>query len=167
MHVLGVDPGVTGAIAMICTHKGFLAVADLPTIDSGLTTGAMRRFLNPAALSFLYRELKSEFDSGREALQSVIERPIPMPSMPSTTNASTFDSFGVCRAVTHLYWGEPRLVAPNDWKKFYGLGKDKGESIDLAVSLYPDAKQPLARKKDHNRAEAILLAHWLIKTELS
>jgi hypothetical protein len=58
-------------------------------------------------------------------------------------------------------------VRPAQWKKEMGVAKQRGEDADagkekaleLARELFPAA--PLSRRKDHNRAEALLLAHWL------
>jgi crossover junction endodeoxyribonuclease RuvC len=53
----------------------------------------------------------------------------------------------------------PQAVAPREWQKPYGLGKgDKGASRATVLRLYPAA--PVTRVKDHNRAEAILIAHY-------
>jgi hypothetical protein len=53
------------------------------------------------------------------------------------------------------------IINPRDWKKIYGLGTDKDASRATAVRLYPNA--PVSRVKDHNRAESILIGHWLVR----
>jgi hypothetical protein len=52
----------------------------------------------------------------------------------------------------------PAMVEPQAWKRFYGLKSDKSASLDTARALYPDA--PLKLAKHHNRAEALLIAHF-------
>jgi crossover junction endodeoxyribonuclease RuvC len=52
-------------------------------------------------------------------------------------------------------------VQPQAWKKLFGLnGADKKDSLDVARRLYPALGADLARVKDHNRSEALLLAHF-------
>jgi crossover junction endodeoxyribonuclease RuvC len=53
------------------------------------------------------------------------------------------------------------LVTPQAWKKYFGLIADKHASSIMARKLWPDA--PLARQKDNGRAEALLMAYWLMK----
>ena len=50
-------------------------------------------------------------------------------------------------------------VPPRVWQRWYGI-KAKGDALDKARALYPLAESHLARKKDHNRADALLLAHF-------
>jgi len=91
----------------------------------------------------------------------VIERPIAMPNLPAQTIASQFDTFGVLRSVLACRMREPLVfVTPNEWKKHFGLHREKDASRRVAVSLYPSA--PVGRVKDHNRAESILIAHWYL-----
>lgn len=157
MLIIGCDPGLTGAIALLQPDRGYLDVQDLPTCANGLATGSMKRWLDCAALGHQMIDWAARFDFARESIQVVIERPIPMPSLPAQTIASQFDSFGVLRAALSK-WGEVRVVAPNEWKKLFGFGKDKDGARTTCRSLYPQA--PVDRVKDHNRAEAILIGHW-------
>lgn len=159
MITIGIDPGLTGAIAVICTERGLLDVADIPTCDNGLASGAMKRWVDAGALAAVLRDWSARFDFARDAVHGVIERPIPMPSMPSTTTASTYDSFGVLRALIEPMCRDVAYVAPRVWKSAFGLGTDKDASRACATRLYANA--PVKRVKDHNRAEAILIGHWL------
>ena len=55
---------------------------------------------------------------------------------------------------------------PQGWKKFYGLGRDKGEALRIACELFPQlADHRLTRAKDHNRAEALLIANFAKRTQ--
>ena len=56
-------------------------------------------------------------------------------------------------------------VQPKTWKKRFDLGgkEDKGKAREAAVKLYPTAEPQLKRVKDHNRAEALLIAHWALR----
>ncbi len=165
MLVIGCDPGLTGAISLLCSQRGLLECEDLPTCSNGQKTGKMLRWIDAAALQALLWDWSVRHGFAEHSVHACIERPIPMPSMPSTTTASSFDTFGVIRA---LVTGKisPKgmtVIDPSDWKKLFGLGNDKDESIACAKRLYPDAGASLARKKDHNRAESILIGHWLLR----
>lgn len=158
MLVIGVDPGVTGAISLIKSGK-LLECQDLPVIGNGITGGRVTRWIDVQALDAMVRDWSTRHDFAREVVSAVVERPIPMPSMPSTTTASSFDTFGAVRAVLSIRVGEVLAVAPTEWKKFFfGKGADKNASRAMALTLYPDA--PVKRALDHNRAEAVLIAHW-------
>lgn len=163
MIVLGIDPGLTGAVSAICGTRGLLDVADLPTCSNGLETGRMLRWIDPAALCQLLRDWSQRFDFAQHHVQAVIERPIAMPGQQISTAASNFDSLGAIRGVLASKGIDCRLITPNSWKRYYRLGTDKHESMRIAVDLYPDA--PIKLKKHHNRAEAILIGRYVLRME--
>lgn len=158
MMICGVDPGVTGAIALICSTRGLLECEDLPVCANGMATGKVTRWLDVDALVRIVKDWSARHDFARDSVLVAIERPIPMPSLPSTTTASSFDTFGALRAVLGMLAGPVTPVTPREWKAFYALGTDKNESRAKAAALYPMA--PVKQAKHHNRAEAILIAHW-------
>ena len=168
MLILGVDPGLTGAIALLCSQRGLLECADLPTCDNGNATGSMKRWIDVDALQAMLANWSIKHDFASQAVEACIERPIPMPTLPAQTVASQFDTFGVIRAIVggKVSLKAMTIVNPQIWKKLFGLKADKEASIACALRLYPKAAKLLARKKDHNRAESILLGHFLI-TELA
>lgn len=160
MLTIGIDPGLTGAAALI-GPQGLLECADLPVCANGLENARVSNWIDVQALRRIVWDWSARHRFALEHVQAVIERPIPMPSMPSTTIASTFDTFGAVRAVMTSTTRGVTLVEPRTWKKLFGLkgGKDeKAASRECALRLYPSA--PVTRAKDHNRAEAILIAHW-------
>lgn len=156
--ILGCDPGLTGAISLI--HQGnLLECYDIPTCDNGQATGSMKRWVDVDALQIELARWSLTHDFAREHVAGVIERPIPMPSLPAQTIASQFDTFGAIRAVLYGFMDEAlHVVAPTEWKRFYGLKSDKDAARATALALYPAA--PVKRCKDHNRAESLLIAHW-------
>jgi hypothetical protein len=162
--VLGIDPGLSGAIAALCQRRGFLDVADLPTCGNGLENGRVSRWLDVKGVAEILSDWSRRFEFAREAVQAVIERPIPMPSQQVWTAASNFDCLGVLRASVTLRGHPLMFVTPNEWKRYYRLGKDKSDATAVARNLYPDA--PLSRVKDHNRAEAILIARHFLRTHI-
>lgn len=166
MIVIGIDPGLTGAMALLCNKRGLLAVADLPTCSNGLVSGFMKRWLDAAEFDRQLVEWRITHDLAYEHVTVCIERPVAMPShskirIPAQTTASQFDTLGVIRALCSLRFNAMEFVAPTQWKKMYGLkgGKEsKNHSRGAALRLYDSA--PVARVKDHNRAEAVLIGHW-------
>lgn len=166
MIALGVDPGLTGAAALVCIRRGILEVVDLPVEPNGSGSGSMRSWLDAPAFFRVLRELADRHDLAREAVHCAIERPIAMPTLPAQTIASQFDTFGALRAILATWSHSQRLevVEARDWKRGYGLkgGKvEKTASRDCCLRLYPDA--PVKLVKHHNRAEAILIARYALR----
>lgn len=148
---LGVDPGLTGALAAVDRQGHVHLLEDLPTVTRG--QGRVKRELDPAGLAHLLRPIAGEIRL------AVVEQ---VGSMPGQGVASVFSlghSAGVIVGVISALGIPLQLVAPSVWKKAYGIGRDKGLSRTVATRLYPGAS--LARVKDHNLAEALLLATFV------
>lgn len=163
MIAIGIDPGMTGAIAAVCQRRGLLDVADMPTCRNGLEKGGSLKWVDDLELWTLLAEWASKFEFAMEHVTAYIERPIPMPGQQVWTTASSFDSQGALRSVCRLRGYGPTMISPYEWKKFYGLGKDKGGSLRVSKNLYPSA--PITLKKHHGRAEAVLIAHYGLRME--
>ncbi len=165
MIILGIDPGLTGAISLLDSHgPRLLECADLPVCQNGTAGGSMRNWLDADALRNLLADWSARHAFAAADVVTAIERPLPMPSLPAQTIASQFDTFGVLRGLIAAHtWGRSQLFPTPTWKRGFGLkgGKEaKHESRECARRLYPNA--PVSRAKDHNRAESILIAHWAI-----
>jgi len=165
MLVISSDPGLTGAITLLCSQAGLLECEDMPICGNGTATGSMKRWVDTDALQAMLSQWSTRHDFAGRSVQACIERPIPMPTLPAQTVASQFDTFGVIRALVggKVAMSAMTIVNPQTWKKMFGLKSDKNASIDCALSLYPTAAPYLARKRDHNRAESILIGHWLMR----
>jgi len=147
MRILGIDPGVSGAYALLGSNGLVTVVDDLPVINRQVDAAEWRRVLT---------EIKPDV--------AVVEL---VHSMPKQGVASTFKfgmAAGLIRGVL-LGAGVPIIdVAPTVWKKHFKLSGSDGErSRALAVQRFPTSPA-LSRKKDHNRAEALLIALWRIET---
>ena len=166
MVIVGIDPGINGAAAALHPvdrdGEEFISDAiDLPTMSDGS---------------------KSQIDEVRfsrwlalvGATHAVIENVRPMPSIPgkdavrrSMGAASAFRfgmAVGQLRAAVRLAGIEPEFAEPSVWKRYFALsGPDKEQSRQLALRLFPGSGYLLRRKKDHQRAEAMLLAKWGIR----
>lgn len=144
--VLGVDPGLTGAWALLDASGGFVAVEDLPVIRDGRLA-----WIDADALSGRLIELRA----GRP-MRAVVERVHAMPRNGSQAAFSQGATLGSILAALQLVRVSIELVTPAAWKRAAGLAADKRASLDRARLLFPDA--PLDRQKDHGRAEALLIA---------
>lgn len=152
-YFIGIDPGLTGAVAVI--GDSFVDVYDIPTVANG--AGRVKSEVSGLLLAQLIRRLGQ-----LGSLHALLERTA---SMPGQGVASMF-SMGVSRGVVLGVLGALAVpyieAAPATWKKAYGLiGADKDQSRRVALQLYPSLATQLARVKDHNRAEAVLLADYL------
>lgn len=145
---LGVDPGITGAWAILGAAGTLIAVDDLPVIREG------KRLAWIDSDSWLSR-LFAVADGNR--LAATIERVHAMPGNGSLAAFSQGCTLGSILATLQTARASIELVTPAVWKKAYSLSSDKSASLDKARLLFPLA--PLDRVKDHNRAEALLIAH--------
>lgn len=155
MIVIAVDIGVTGAISAI-KPGGAAEVHDLPTLAVA-GKRMVRRRIDARGLAEMVRRL---VPAGEVAI-GVIEDIHMRPGNGGAATASLSHSRGVVEAVLELARVGVNVVSPATWKRHMGLlGEDKAASLDLARGLYPCTAHMLTRAKDHNRAEAILLAHY-------
>lgn len=142
--VIGIDPGQTGAIALVGDH-GVLAVEDMPVVD---------KWVNPALLHNIVYGMTVNLRIDLAVVEKVR-------SMPGGGVAGMF-KFGaawgmVVQAVAHLPIEQP---TPAMWKRALGLSKSKDASRALAIDLWPADADRFARVKDDGRAEACLLAAY-------
>src|SRR3990167_7456535 len=152
--VIGIDPGLTGALAAI-DQNGLRALQDMPVMAKGSGAGKVRQEVNPAALSALLLE----WTNGQaDETMVVVEIVGAMPKQGVATMFSLGDTRGAIRGVVAARGYPMQWAAPGRWKRHFGIGSDKELARAKAIQLYPQAD--LARKRDHNRAEAILIARW-------
>lgn len=162
--VIGVDPGVTGAIAIIGDAQ-FRAFHDLPTrttrngkqeIDGGALADIIEKAItnNPDASFFAAVEQVSAMPP--KAGPGGVQRSM------GTTSAFRFgEGFGMIRGVLESMRVPYSTVVPQSWKAVLSMtGSEKDYARTKAGMLYPAAVPYLQRKKDIGRADAILLAHW-------
>lgn len=169
MIVVGIDPGISGACAVL-DHNGLRAVFDLPTMEiPGVGEKSVVR--NKIDSRALVRLLRAACPAG-EAVQSVIERVQVMAGKTSGIQhqASLQRTLGAIEATLEILGWAPQYAHPQTWKRWYGLidseasdTERKRGSLECARRLYPDC-EAIKRAKDHNRAEAILIAHWWART---
>ena len=159
-RVIGIDVGLSGACAMLGTNgmglpPHLLDVADLPVMAKGSGSGKVKNEINPAALNELLKEWVHGFS---DDVLVVVESVSAMPGQGVAGVFSLGDSRGAIRGVLAARGYPVAFVSPGKWKRHFGLTADKELARARAIQLYPQAE--LARKKDADRAEAILVARY-------
>lgn len=160
MIVIGIDPGLTGAVAVM-DHNGMRAVFDLPTMPvPGVGPKAMvqNKIDGRALCQLLLKHCPASEGKPRVFLEKVS-------TMGGANNAvqtqgSLMRSLGAIESVIECLNYPMEQVAPQTWKKPFGIGSDKSKALETARRLHPESLAELKRVKDHNRAEAVLLAHY-------
>jgi hypothetical protein len=147
---IGIDPGLSGAVAILGPDGSLEVLADLPIIRDAKLAWVDGSALQSLILGAL---------EGRCA-HAIVER---VSSMPAQGIASAFQfgvGFGSILGVLQALHIRIELVTPAVWKRSYGLGKDKHASLHKARLLFPTAELHLA--KHDGRAEALLIAQWAL-----
>jgi crossover junction endodeoxyribonuclease RuvC len=158
--MLGVDPGKTGALALfqpLRTAESGLRwiVIDMPVVDDELNAMAIRDWIMRHSPDHAFIEHVT-------AMPSIADKKTGVRRRMGATGAFHFGGmfYGI-KAIIACCGIPITLVTAGKWKKAHGLvGPDKEKSRKRAIELYPDMASALARKKDANRAEAMLIAHW-------
>jgi len=148
MIFIGIDPGLTGAIAAIDDQAQLILCEDLPIIRSGKLA-----WIDSNELTSLLMQCRD----GRPA-QISVERSQPMPGQGVSSTFTTGVVMGSILAACQRLAVPLHLVTAAVWKRSLALNSDKTASLDKARLLFPTAE--LARVKDHNRSEALLLAEY-------
>lgn len=142
---IGIDPGLTsGAIGAIDHNGKFIYCGDIYAADGRID---VKRLKNQILDCF----------SGDTA-EIVIEDVHAMPKQGLASTGRFMRAAGTIEAICQLT-ATTHMVTPQRWKKDMGLDADKDLSLTSARTLWPEAS--LSRKRDNNRAEALLLAEWL------
>lgn len=148
---IGIDPGVTGAVAAVADGV-FAGVWDMPTI--ALTSG---RCIDVPELARLLRKLRAEHAGA--ALSVWIERAWGRPGEGARNGFALGRGYGRLLGACEALGLPIQHADPQQWKRRAGLlGEPKDASREMAAFRFPNAESLLKRKKDHGRAEALLIA---------
>lgn len=171
MIVAGFDPGLTGAVAFI--GPAGASVHDLPTLALPAAARAGKSFvprrIDGRALALLVRQHAPLGEQLRAYCERVQAMRGGSGNSAIQAEGSLMRTLGAIEAVCDVLCASPELVLPQAWQAFYGL---VGKGVELrergalpaatrkALELYPYLEADLSRVKDHNRAEAVLIAHY-------
>ncbi len=155
MILLGIDPGVSGALS-VYEHKKLVEVLDMPTMSEGKKN---KKQINSAQLSL---EIKKRIN-GSDENAVVIEHVTAMPGQGVTSMFNFGQSFGVIKGICSALNLPVYFVRPVKWKKHFNLiGSSKDASRTKAIEMFPSFSDNMARKKDANKADAILIGRYFL-----
>jgi crossover junction endodeoxyribonuclease RuvC len=153
--VFGIDPGVSGALS-IYENKKLKEVIDMPTMSEGKKN---KKQINAAQLSL---EIKQRINRSSETAV-VIEHVTAMPGQGVTSMFNFGQSFGVIKGICSALTLPIYFVRPVKWKKHFNLiGSSKDASRTKAIELFPSFSNDMAKKKDANKADAILIGRYFL-----
>ena len=159
MIIIGIDPGISGAISII-ENKKILEVYDMPTMIDGKKN---KRQINSAQVTSIFKE---RLNNNKEVVV-VVEHVNAMPGQGVTSMFNFGQSFGVVKGICAALSLPIYFVRPAKWKKHFNLIKtNKDASRTKVIEVYPEISNKLHRKKDSNRADAILIALYFNDTQL-
>ena len=150
MYIMGIDPGFSGALAVLDSDLKIEFVMDMPIIKVG-----KKRELDEARLSVIFKMWRSK------SINGALEKSQTMPNQGIVSSGRYMASYGFLRGLCVGNGIPYHLIQPQTWKKAMmpDMGKEKGASIQKVSQLYPELS--LTRVKDHGIADAILIARYL------
>ena len=159
MIIIGIDPGINGAISVI-ENKKILEVYDTPTMIDGKKN---KRQINSAQVTNIIKERLNNDNK----VVVVVEQVNAMPGQGVTSMFNFGQSFGVIKGICAALSLPIYFVRPSKWKKHFNLIKtNKDASRTKVIEVYPEISSKLYRKKDSNKADAILIARYFNDTQL-
>ena len=152
MRIIGIDPGLSGGIAILDDLKIF-DMFDMPIMSEGKKN---KNQLNSAQLVNI---IKKHIVLGKTFV--IVEQVSAMPGQGVTSMfnfGQTFGSIkGICAALNLPIF----YVRPSKWKKHFELiNSSKDASRTKVIEMYPSISSRLSKKKDVNKADAILIARY-------
>ena len=159
MRIIGIDPGLSGAIAVLDNNK-VLKIYDMPVMAEGKKN---KRQLNSAQLVNIIKENIEN----REETNVVVEQVNAMPGQGVTSMFNFGQTFGAIKGVCAALNLPIFFIRPSKWKKYFELiNSSKDSSRTKAIEMYPSIADQLSKKKDVNKSDAILIARFFSDTRL-
>ena len=150
MKIIGIDPGLSGAIAVLENNK-VLNVFEMPVMSEGKKN---KRQLNSALLVNLLKENVLN----NEEVAVVVEQVNAMPGQGVTSMFNFGQTFGAIKGICAALGFPIFFVRPSKWKKYFELiNSSKDSSRTKAIEMYPKLSNQLAKKKEVNKSDAILI----------
>jgi|TARA_B110001452_G_C15026266_1_gene358665 crossover junction endodeoxyribonuclease RuvC len=157
MIIIGIDPGLSGAIAVLKNNK-IKSIFDMPVMPEGKKN---KRQLNSAQLVEL---IKNNIEKNEEIV-IVVEQVNAMPGQGVTSMFNFGQTFGAIKGICAALGLPIFFVRPAKWKKYFELiNSSKDASRTKAIEMYPSISNQLSKKKDVNKSDAILIARFYSET---
>ena len=114
----------------------------------------------------IYYEISSRIkDIKKEDIKVIIEQVSAMPGQGVTSMFNFGQSFGILKGICSAMQLPMYFVRPTKWKKYFNLiNSEKDASRTKAIEVFPYFSSELSRKKDSNKADAILIASFYYET---
>ena len=159
MLIIGIDPGISGSICFFEDGK-VIDIVEMPSMADGKKN---KRQVNGAQI---YNEISLRIKNfNKEDIRVVIEQVSAMPGQGVTSMFNFGQSFGVLKGICSAMQLPMYFVRPAKWKKYFNLiNSEKDASRTKAIQIFPYISSELSKKKDANKAEAILLASFFFET---
>ena len=159
MFIIGIDPGISGSI---CFFEGgkIIDVIEMPTMTDGKKN---KRQVNG---SQIYNEIfKRVKKIEKDKIRVIIEHVTAMPGQGVTSMFNFGQSFGILKGICSAMQLPMYFVRPTKWKKYFNLiNSEKDASRTRAIEIFPYFSSQLSKKKDSNKADAILIASFYYET---
>ncbi len=159
MLIIGIDPGISGSICFFEDGK-ILDVIEMPTMNEGKKN---KRQVNGAQI---YNEITDRINKlQKQHVRVVVEQVSAMPGQGVTSMFNFGQSFGIIKGICSAMQLPLYFVRPTKWKKYFNLIKsEKDASRTRAIEIFPYFSSQLSKKKDSNKADAILIASFYHET---
>ena len=159
MLIIGIDPGISGSICFFKDGR-ILEVIEMPVMTEGKKN---KKQVNGAQIynEFLKRINKKD----DQIIRVVIEQVSAMPGQGVTSMFNFGQSFGILKGICSAMQLPMFFVRPAKWKKYFNLiNSQKDASRTRAIEIFPYFSTQLSKKKDSNKADAILIASFYYET---
>ena len=159
MLIIAIDPGISGSLCFFEEGK-IIDVVEMPNMAAGKKN---KRQVNGAQI---YNEISLRIKNfQKEDIKVVIEQVSAMPGQGVTSMFNFGQSFGVLKGICSAMQLPMYFVRPAKWKKYFNLiNTKKDASRTKAIEIFPYISAQLSKKKDSNKADAILLASFFFET---
>jgi crossover junction endodeoxyribonuclease RuvC len=151
MIILGIDPGLSGALAFLDTNTGMIAIEDMPTVEVK-RNNKLKREVSP--------QLTAAIIAKRHAEAAFLEKVNAMAGQGVSSVFSFGRSSGILEGILAAYDIPTTLVTPQTWQKAMGVRDGKDGSRARAMQLFPASAELFQRKKDDGRSDATLIASY-------
>ena len=159
MLVIGIDPGISGSICFFQDGK-IIDVVEMPTMTDGKKN---KKQVNG---SQIFNEISERIKNiNKKDVKVVIEQVSAMPGQGVTSMFNFGQSFGILKGICSAMQLPMYFVRPAKWKKYFNLiNSEKDASRTKAIEIFPYFSANLSKKKDSNKADAILIASFFHNT---
>tara|TARA_Y100000768_G_scaffold259373_1_gene197328 strand:+ start:49 stop:543 length:495 start_codon:yes stop_codon:yes gene_type:complete len=159
MLIIGIDPGISGAICFFEDGQ-VKEIIDMPVMADGKKN--KRQINGPQVYNEILKRI-NKFQ--KKDIIVVIEQVSAMPGQGVTSMFNFGQSFGVLKGICSAMQLSMFFIRPAKWKKYFGLIKtEKDASRTKVIEIFPYISSQLSRKKDSNKADAVLIASFFYNT---